>query len=206
MSKITNTGLFITEGAAAGTDVAGEGQIWVKSDTPCSLYYTGDTGIDNRISGITLNAEIDSSSGAQSYDVTGIPPGVKRITLLLAGVSTSGTEKPMVQLGTGGSPTTSGYLGGADYDNGGGAINLGAGFQFNSWSAAYTAQGPLEFWLEDATNNVWVSRGQVFDSASASNNRKYAGSVPLSGTLDMLRIKNTGTNTFDAGGIGVQFE
>ena len=46
----------------------------------------------------------------------------------------------------------------------------------------------------------------MFDSASASNNRKYAGSVPLSGTLDMLRIKNTGTNTFDAGGIGVQFE
>ena len=206
MAKITNTGVHIVEGSAAISDTGGEGQIWVKSDTPCSLYYTGDTGIDNRISGITLNAEIDSSSGAQSYDVTGIPPGVKRITVLFAGVSTSGTEKPMIQLGTGGSPTTSGYLGGADFDDGGSAINLGAGFQFNSWNASYTAHGFFSFWLEDATNNVWVSRGQVFDSASASNNRKYAGSVPLSGTLDMLRIKNTGTNTFDAGGIGVQFE
>ena len=206
MSRITNTGVFIVEGASAAADTAGEGQIWTKSDAPCSLYYTGDTGVDNRISGITLNAEIDTSSGAQSYDVTGIPPGVKRITLLFASVSTNGTEKPMVQLGTGGSPTTSGYLGGADYDNGGAAINLGAGFQFNSWNASYTGHGALEFWLEDATTNVWVSRGQVFFSDSAYNNRKYAGSVPLSGTLDMLRIKNTGTNTFDGGGIGVQFE
>ena len=206
MSKITNVGLHLTESANAITDTAGEGQIWAKSDAPCSLYYTGDTGVDNRISGITLNAEIDTSSGAQSYDVTGIPTGVKRITLLFASVSTSGTEKPMVQLGTGGSPTTSGYLGGADYDNGGAAINLGAGFQFNAWAAAMISHGALEFWLEEASTNTWVSRGQVFFSDSAYNNRKYVGSVPLSGTLDMLRIKNTGTNTFDAGGIGVQFE
>ena len=72
---------------------------------------------------ITLNAEIDTSTGSQSYDVENIPSGVKRITVLLAGVSLSGSEKFMVQLGTGGSPTTSGYLGGADYDSAGGGIN-----------------------------------------------------------------------------------
>ena len=206
MSKITNTQLHLGEAGTAGSSTAAQGQIWVKSDTPSSLYYTDDAGTDFRMGGITLNAAIDTSSGAQSYDVTAIPTGVKRITLLLAGVSTSGSEKLLIQLGTGGSPTTSGYLGGADYDSAGGGINLGAGFQANDWVAAWVAHGAIKLWLQDATNNVWVSRGQGFFSDSAYNNRKYAGSVPLSGTLDMLRIKNTGTNTFDAGTIGVQFE
>ena len=205
MAKITNTGVHIVEGSAAISDTGGEGQIWVKSDAPCSLYYTGDTGIDNRISGITLNAAIDTSSGAQSYDVLNIPPGVKRITLLFAGVSLSGSEKPLIQLGTGGSPTTSGYLGGADYDNAGGGINLGSGFQFNSWSADKVAQGACNFWLQNASTNVWVSQGSMLFSNGVENNRRYSGSVPLSGTLDMIRIKNTSTNTFDAGTIGVQF-
>jgi hypothetical protein len=155
---------------------------------------------------ITLNSEIDTSSGSQSYDVTGIPTGVKRITVLLAGVSTSGTEKLMIQLGTGSSPTTSGYLGGADYDNAGGGINLGAGFQTNDWAAGHIAHGAIKLWLQDATNNVWVCDARFKMSSGVENTRNWCGSVPLSGVLDMIRIKNTGTDTFDAGGIGVQFE
>lgn len=38
--------LYIAERASADTDVAGEGQIWVKSDTPSGLYYTDDAGTD----------------------------------------------------------------------------------------------------------------------------------------------------------------
>jgi len=205
MSKITSTQLHLGEDTTASGDTAGQGQIWVKSDNPCSLYYTGDTGIDNRISGITLNTAIDTSSGAQSYDVANIPPGVKRITVLFAGVSTSGTEKPMIQLGTGGSPTTSGYLGGADYDSAGGGINLSSGFQTNDWSSGKIGHGAIRFWLQNASNNTWVCDARIKFSNGVEHTRQFAGSVPLSGTLDMLKIKNTGTNTFTAGTIGVQF-
>jgi hypothetical protein len=45
----TNTfagGLYITESAAALADVAGDGQLWVKDDTPNALKFTDDAGSD----------------------------------------------------------------------------------------------------------------------------------------------------------------
>ncbi len=41
--------LAMVERAAAGADVAGEGQVWVKDDTPNKLYFTDDTGVDHAI-------------------------------------------------------------------------------------------------------------------------------------------------------------
>lgn len=46
-----NRGLYIKEEAAAGTDVASYGQIWVKDDTPNTLYFTDDAGTDWKIGG-----------------------------------------------------------------------------------------------------------------------------------------------------------
>ena len=43
----TNNGLvYYTERASAGSDGAGFGQVWVKSDAPNNLYFTDDTGQD----------------------------------------------------------------------------------------------------------------------------------------------------------------
>ena len=80
MAKITNTGVFIAEGSAAAADVAGSSQIWVKSDTPSSLYHTDDAGTDFRINGITVSAEQSPTSGT-SVDFTGIPSGVRNIKI-----------------------------------------------------------------------------------------------------------------------------
>lgn len=45
--KITvNDSLFINEQASAQTDVAGQGQIWVKNTTPNELWFTDDAGND----------------------------------------------------------------------------------------------------------------------------------------------------------------
>jgi len=47
MSKVTGDGsVFLTEKAAADTDVAGDGQIWVKTATPNVLKFTDDAGTD----------------------------------------------------------------------------------------------------------------------------------------------------------------
>uniref|UniRef100_A0A6M3JA65 Putative tail fiber protein n=1 Tax=viral metagenome TaxID=1070528 RepID=A0A6M3JA65_9ZZZZ len=39
-------GLYLTEIAAAGADIAAKGQIWVKNDTPNTLWFTNDVGTD----------------------------------------------------------------------------------------------------------------------------------------------------------------
>jgi hypothetical protein len=39
-------GVYIDEISAAGDDVAGDGQLWVKDDTPNNLYFTDDAGND----------------------------------------------------------------------------------------------------------------------------------------------------------------
>jgi len=39
----------IKEQAAADADVAAYGQLWVKTATPCELWYTDDAGTDTRI-------------------------------------------------------------------------------------------------------------------------------------------------------------
>ena len=46
-ADITNGGvIFLTEQAEAEADVAGKGQIWVDTQTPCKLYFTDDAGTD----------------------------------------------------------------------------------------------------------------------------------------------------------------
>lgn len=50
----------ITEAAAAVSDTAGKGQIWVKNDTPNNLYFTNDAGNDVQI---TNGSSIAGGSG-----------------------------------------------------------------------------------------------------------------------------------------------
>ena len=71
MAKITNTGVHIVEGSAAISDTGGEGQIWVKSDAPSSLYHTDDAGNDIRMGGFMVTAEVATTSG-NSVAVTGL--------------------------------------------------------------------------------------------------------------------------------------
>ena len=47
--------LVLGEQASAPADVAGDGQIWVKSDTPNTLWFTDDAGTDTQLSIGTLD-------------------------------------------------------------------------------------------------------------------------------------------------------
>jgi hypothetical protein len=49
-NDLNNLGvIFLTEQASAEADVAGKGQIWVKTATPNELYFTDDAGTDARV-------------------------------------------------------------------------------------------------------------------------------------------------------------
>lgn len=50
MMRLVETGsIFLLEKAAADADVAGEGQVWVKTATPNQLWFTDDAGTDTQL-------------------------------------------------------------------------------------------------------------------------------------------------------------
>ena len=48
-TKQTTDPIFINEASAASADVAGDGQIWVKDESPNVLYFTDDAGTDFQV-------------------------------------------------------------------------------------------------------------------------------------------------------------
>ena len=206
MAKVTNTGVHIVESSAAISDTGGESQIWVKDDTPSSLYHTDDAGTDFRINGTTVSAEQATTSGT-SIDFTGIPPGVKRITLLTHSMSGSGTDEFLVQLGDSDGIENSGYLSRYGRISGTSAATEGstAGFIIFNDAAALLNEIVMDIYLQDVANNTWVS-SHIITVQSTTITAYGSGSKALSGTLDRIRLTHaSGSDTFDAGAASIQF-
>ena len=203
MAKITNTGVFIVEGASAAADVAGSSQIWTKSETPSALYHTDDAGNDHRL-GITLKTKVDSTSGTV-IEFTSIPSGVKRIILSMADVSTDGSSDYLVQLGRASTTyETSGYKSAIGVE--GSAELSTAGFQLTTAiGAGETWSAQVTLCLLDSGTFQWVGQvtGGRGDGASASAG---CGSKALSAELTAVRLTTVSADTFDAGDVNIQFQ
>ena len=207
MAKFTNTGVHIVEGAAAAADTGGESQIWVKNDTPSSLYHTDDAGTDHRINGITLGTAVASTSGT-SIDFTGIPAGTKKITVMFVAMSTNGTSKLTIQIGDSGGFETSAYVGSnatMSSTSNTAAVYAGSGFEIGAMDASTTHSGSIVLELENLSAFTWVARGTL--GMSVTQLLTHGGSKSLSAELTQVRITTAGgSNTFDAGEINIQFE
>lgn len=140
-------------------------------------------------------------------EFTSIPSWVKRITVMLAGVSTNSTGAVLIQVGSG-SYSTSGYLSSC------GAINSGTG-QAGSTSGLVLTAGPLAaasnfsgaITLSLINANQWVSSGNAQYTTATGAIFMTAGYTPaLSGALDRLRLYIDGTQQFDAGSINILYE
>ena len=153
--------------------------------------------------------ETAQSATGTSIDFTGIPSWVKRITVMLDGVSQSGTSLGIIQLGDGGGVETSGYLGFASFVSTVASTNsFTSGFGYMTVGVAAEAfSGMLILALEDVSSNTWVMSGTVARSAGGSGVSLASGSKSLSGTLDRVRITTVnGTDTFNAGTINLLLE
>jgi hypothetical protein len=155
----------------------------------------------------TSQASTSGTSITFGPSTTAIPTWVKRIVLMLNGVSTSGTSKVIVQLGVG-SPTVTGYLGAVTQVQDAGTptgINFSTGFNIdNTSNAAAVRYGQIVLTL--LTGNTWVEAGAIGRSDSASTSTS-GGVIALSGTLDRVVVTTVnGTDTFDAGSINIQYE
>jgi hypothetical protein len=154
---------------------------------------------------IVSGTAVASTSGA-SIDFTGIPSWVKRITIMFAGVSTSGTSTPLVQLGDSGGIETTGYVStSASMANAGAtaASSSTAGYIIRSTQAANVISGQMVITL--IGSNLWVS-SHAFKQDTTTV-MTGAGDKTLSDTLTQVRITTTGgTDTFDAGSINILYE
>lgn len=157
---------------------------------------------------LQLATPLATTSGT-TKDFT-IPAGVKRVQVMAVGISVSGTSVPMVRLGTGGTPATTGYIGNGGFVYTTNTNDTGqstAGFIMSTTiiaSDVVTFQLDLE--LESAASNTWVAKGMGFNHAN-SGIFLFGGRVSLSGALDIVRLTTVnGTDTFDAGEINVAYE
>jgi hypothetical protein len=149
-----------------------------------------------------ISGTSQASTSGTSRDFTDIPSWVKRITVMLSGVSTSATSNMQIQVGSG-SFLTSGYNSTASA--GAGAVNASTGFIMTQTVTAATGQSGF-ITLVTLGSNIWVENGVLaFSNASVGNTS--GGNVTLGGTLDRLRITTVnGTDTFDAGTINILYE
>ena len=190
--RIGSAGQLGIGGATYGT----AGQVLTSGGASAAPTWTSASG------GITSGTAVASTSGT-SIDFTGIPAGVKQVTVMFNGVSTNGSSQGLIQLGSG-SFTTSGYtsqwvLTGIGTSNG----TVSTGLSWFHGSAGEQKIGHLV--ITNVSGNLWVCSGVLrVDSGYMST---QAGNVTLSGTLDRVRITTVnGTDTFDAGSINIQYQ
>ena len=169
------------------------------------LQLSGTSGVLDNSGAFIAGTAVASTSGT-SIDFTSIPSWVKRVTVMFNGVSTNGTSIPLVQLGTGGTPTTTGYVSSSsEIFTAVDTVSSTVGFNVYWNSASYLFSGSYVF--TNISGNVWVGSSVTASTVPAVVTTTSAGKVTLSGALNMVRITTTnGTDTFDAGSINILYE
>jgi hypothetical protein len=193
--RIAQNGAWGLAGANYGTS----GQVLTSNGSGSAPTWQTSSGA------ISSGTAVNSTSGT-SIDFTGIPSGVKRITVMFSGVSTNGSDNYLIQLGDSGGIETSGYTSSASYGGGGATTWRTDGFIiYNVATSGGTHSGNVV--ITNITSNTWTSTGVIGHDVSGNATGYSAGTKSLSATLDRVRITTQGgTNTFDAGTINIMYE
>lgn len=182
-----------------------------------SLILDGSNGVTTN-SGAVYN-------GIQSYtavpytsfttstynDFLSIPSWVKRITLIINGLSTSGSSVPQFRLGAGSVDATGYTQANGQVVNAAATVisnnpTTGFGLNGNVWSSSVVLVGKIEFVLLNSATNLWVANG-VLGRTDSGIVELLGGAKTLSGTLDRIRITTVnGTDTFTAGSVNILYE
>ena len=187
-------GLVDVTNATAGT--------WL----PPTLVQGAGAQALQQINKIITTPSVATTSGT-SVDFTGIPSWVKRISIMLAGVSTNGISNLMVQIGDSGGIEVTGYLGAENTSTGATSAQNSTGFNIKSGGvAASIAHGIVTLDLFESATNTWAQVGNI----ALSNTTQVGvsgGSKALSAQLDRVRLTTAaGTDTFDAGAVSLLLE
>jgi len=156
-----------------------------------------------------VSATAVTASGT-AVDFTGIPSWVKRITVMLNGVSTNGSAAYLIQLGDSGGVEATGYTATALYvsvtnnTTRAGFYTTGFGLSWSTGAAGEINTATMTF--VNTNGNNWNGMGMQNYSTN-SGGHFISGQKTLSDVLTQVRITTTnGTDAFDAGTINIMYE
>lgn len=150
-----------------------------------------------------ISGTVVSASGT-AVDFTGIPSWVKRITVSVESLSTSGTSGISLQIGDSGGIEATGYV--CATSNGG---NSTTEFPLTGGpsAAAGSYVGTVILTLIDPGSNKWVATATIARTDSSLVTFILGGVKSTSSVLDRIRVKSgNGVETFDAGTINILYE
>ena len=155
---------------------------------------------------ITLTASQATTSGT-AFDFTGIPAGVRRITVQFSEVSLSGTDDVLVQLGDAGGPETGTYVSSSAVVSDGAASVVRAstsGFIVIAGGSGNILTGTIVINLFASATFAWIAAhsGKISTTIGICG----GGSKSLSAELDQVRVTRSGTDTFDSGAVTITYE
>ena len=205
-ATLTNaTGLPLTTGVTSTLPIANGGTNLTSVGSAGNVLFTADGSVWSSTAKIVRSTAVTLTTQT-SVDFTSIPSWVKRITLTFQGMSLSGTSNFLIRLGTGGTPTTSGYVSGSSSIGAAVAsITSSVGFAMQVGStAALSISGAVAF--TNLSSNIWTASG-TGGYAGTTGTITVGGHISLGGTLDMVRLTTVnGTDTIDAGSVNILYE
>jgi len=172
------------------------------------INATGVSGSGGSGSGssFVLLSEQASTSGTE-VEFTGIPSDALEITLMFKGVSPSGNDHMVVQLGTSSGYITSGYVGNSENSQGTSAIasNTTDKQGFVIFGSGGTSQFHGSMIINKASSNSYTEIGE-FRKANTGGCVTRGSLSSVSGTVDRLKVKFNGSDTFDAGTMSLSYK
>ena len=211
--------------AAIRTNNSGSGQPTDKFayqwyvDSDDSLLYIGNSGGTDYIEvgdaslvnlGLkkTRRATAQASTSGTAITFGSIPSWANQITMMLYGVSASGTSPLLVQLGTASGIVTTGYNSNAEAVASIASDYSSAGFLLmNASTAASLHSGIVHMSRIDGNNWVYTSALKRAAVSGTTTNGYGAGDGTLASALTQVRLTTVGgTDTFDAGTVNIVYE
>jgi len=148
--------------------------------------------------------QVATTSGT-AFDFTSIPSGVNKVTMICRGVSLSGSNLHLIQLGTSAGIVASGYVGA------GGAIlnstfstraSSGSGLVMRLSNSARNMNGSAVFTRMSSGGTVWAAQAVFGDD----NGVYMSGtSVDIGGELTQVRLTRDASDTFVSGAANISW-
>lgn len=151
-----------------------------------------------------LRGTQQATTSGTAFDFTGLPSGVKRVTVVFDAVSLSASDRINVQLGGAGGVKTTGYAStSSQLASGSQAVTAStSGFYIFTNGAGDRFQGRMV--LENIGGTSWV--GAHTGDLSTTVVAHGGGAVDLGEALTTVRVTRSGSDTFDAGSVNIIYE
>lgn len=167
------------------------------------------TGIVTGTAGnlMLVSGSVQATTSGTNKTFSSIPSWVKRITVMYNGVATNGTSNYLIQLGTSGGLTTSGYSSGCN----GGGVGVAQASATNGFltTATINTTGDLQSGhviITNVSGNIWVYSSNLNSITASGRFQVGGGAVTLASALTQLSILTVSGNTFTAGSVNILYE